>query len=496
MNSIINNAAPAERLTPIRFARGDPPLSLAAATPREDHPSTPGAVIEFQDEATPCIEVTTMTPPRRRIGTPLVLVCALLACSNQKSDGSTANAGTDDSGGDRNLDSSPTTESTATNTGVTTPSSGGTAGPSEGGSSTQASVGRSSTAASGADTRSTTSPGGKSAGGSSSANSVSTSPVGGASASAVASSTRAVANGGTTSTRSSNTSTHTNGIECAEATCNTHKWACWKMPTPVSESLPNPQNYTDLENGAVRDNVTCLVWEKANPATKTDWRGQFDRCSALASSNYAGFDDWRLPTRIEMASITDVTLGSTGYPKVLSVTGGYYTTGSDWYKTILVAKDSTAGNELDYAWGYGTNGFTSNAILRNPSDANKPELVARCVRGNGLGEAANEYAVEPPDHYSIADGEVTDNYTGLIWQQSYSKATMSHDEAVAYCQSLSLNGHTGWRLPALNELASTVNEARVGGAVVTSAFPGNPEGCKAPEYWFWAAEASPFRVTV
>lgn len=411
------------------------------------------------------------------------------ACSNQQPEGSGSKESPNDSGGATNLDSSGADRVT-TNTKVTTSSSGAPSTRSgDGGVSSQASGGRPTSEG---DTRGTINPGGtggKATGVSTSSSSASTNHVGGTPASATGT-TRVGGNGGTSgSTRSTTTIANTSPSECVEATCNTHKWACWKIPTPVSESLPNSQNYTDLGNGAVRDNVTCLVWEKANPATKTDWKGQFDRCAALASSNYAGFSDWRLPTRIEMASITDVTLGSTGYPKVFTVSGGYYTTGSDWYKTILVAKDATAGNELDYAWGYGTNGFTSNAILRTPSDPSKPELVARCVRGNGPGEAADEYAVEPPEHYSIADGEVTDNYTGLIWQQSYSKATMSHEEAVAYCQSLSLNGHTGWRLPALNELASTVNEARVGGAIVTSAFPGNPEGCKAPEYWFWAAEA-------
>jgi hypothetical protein len=50
--------------------------------------------------------------------------------------------------------------------------------------------------------------------------------------------------------------------------------------------------------------------------------------------------------------------------------------------------------------------------------------------------------------------------------------------------------HTGWRVPTLNELASTVNEALVGGAINRHAFPGNPNGCRDPQYWFWAAEAS------
>ncbi len=259
------------------------------------------------------------------------------------------------------------------------------------------------------------------------------------------------------------------------------------MPNPASSPsrVPNHQAYTDLGNGAVRDDVTCLVWEQANPDAPGTWQDSYDRCAALASESYAGFDDWRLPTRIEMASITDVTLGKTGYPAIFGVTSGYYVTGSFWYKTILTDDDATQGNETNMVWGYGTNGFTSNAIVRTNENN-----VARCVRGNGPGEAAGEYAVEPDNHYTVSNGEVTDNYTGLVWQQGRSPSLMAWEDAATYCSSLSLGSVGGWRVPTINELATTVNEAKVGGAVVDSAFPDNPVGCKAPAYWFWAAEAS------
>ena len=275
------------------------------------------------------------------------------------------------------------------------------------------------------------------------------------------------------------------GGPCVESTCGSHKWACWRMPNPASSpaSVPNHQSYTDLGNGAVRDDITCLVWEKANPATEGTWQESVDRCAGLAATSYAGFDDWRLPTRVEMASISDVTRGSKGYPSVFTVTSGYYATGSWWYETI------TGQNTSGFAWAYGTNGYTSNAVVMTD-----PDNVARCVRGNGSGEAADELAVEPLDHYTLegATGstEVTDNYTGLVWQQGFSPAIMAWEDAPAYCAGLSLNGHTGFRVPTLNELASTVNEAKVGGAINTAAFPVNPNGCKEPKYWFWAAEAS------
>ena len=203
------------------------------------------------------------------------------------------------------------------------------------------------------------------------------------------------------------------GGPCVESTCGSHKWPCWRMPNPVADGagVPNHQSYTDLGNGAVKDNVTCLVWEKANPATQGTWQASADRCAALATSNYAGFNDWRMPTRVEMASITDVNNGAKGFASIFTVTAGYYGTSSWWYETI------TGQNTSGFQFGYGTNGFTSNAVAMSGTNN-----VARCVRGNGPGEAADAFAKEPPNHYTIAAGEVTDNYTGLIWQQAYSPA--------------------------------------------------------------------------
>jgi hypothetical protein len=251
------------------------------------------------------------------------------------------------------------------------------------------------------------------------------------------------------------------------------------MPNPVADGagVPNHQSYTDLGNGAVKDNVTCLVWEKANPATQGTWQASADRCAALATSNYAGFNDWRMPTRVEMASITDVNNGAKGFASIFTVTSGYYGTSSWWYETI------TGQNTSGFQFGYGTNGFSSNAVAMSGTNN-----VARCVRGNGAGEAADAFAKEPPNHYTIASGEVTDNYTGLTWQQAYSPALMNWADAPAYCSGLSLNGHTGWRVPTLNELTSTVNEALVGPAVNRTALP-NTLFCGSTT-WYWAMEAS------
>src|SRR5262249_10913446 len=52
------------------------------------------------------------------------------------------------------------------------------------------------------------------------------------------------------------------GAGCTPAACGTHRFACWPMPNTGASGLPNPAHYTDLGDGTVRDDVTCLVWEK------------------------------------------------------------------------------------------------------------------------------------------------------------------------------------------------------------------------------------------
>ncbi len=269
---------------------------------------------------------------------------------------------------------------------------------------------------------------------------------------------------------------------CVPATCGTHKWPCWHMPNPAASGLPNPASYTDLGNGAVLDNVTCLVWEKAPDATQGFWQDNSDHCASLVTSSFAGYSDWRLPTRVEMASLVDFArtgdaIDTTAFPKEPS---GYYRTGSDWYETI------TGQNSSGFSWIYGmSSGFTSNAYAKTTSNA-----YVRCVRGNGTGEGQSVFAAPPPNQYTAAAGEVTDNYTGLIWQQTDSAtpsgaAVIPWSGAAGYCAALGLNGHS-WRVPSINELATLVDEAHVGPAINKTMFPNTKYGSYSNN-WYWAS---------
>ena len=64
--------------------------------------------------------------------------------------------------------------------------------------------------------------------------------------------------------------------------------------------------------------------------------------------------------------------------------------------------------------------------------------------------------------FSRSNGVVADNTTGLQWQDDYSdngdniKSTKWTD-AIAYCEDLTLGGHSDWRLPNNKELQSIVD---------------------------------------
>lgn len=58
---------------------------------------------------------------------------------------------------------------------------------------------------------------------------------------------------------------------------------------------------------------------------------------------------------------------------------------------------------------------------------------------------------------------VTDNATGLMWQDNTDAKdlTKAWADAINYCETLSLGGHSDWRLPSIEELVSITDKGRV-----------------------------------
>lgn len=87
------------------------------------------------------------------------------------------------------------------------------------------------------------------------------------------------------------------------------------------------------------------------------------------------------------------------------------------------------------------------------------------------------------------DGTVTDLNTNLTWQQGDSQNTVARlwQDAVDYCDGLSLGGHSDWRLPTIQELSSLIDYSKPypGPTIDTGYFP----NCRQYRYWSGSTNA-------
>ena len=90
------------------------------------------------------------------------------------------------------------------------------------------------------------------------------------------------------------------------------------------------------------------------------------------------------------------------------------------------------------------------------------------------------------DYTDNTDGTVTDNVTGLMWEQKTDDGgprdkdnTYTWKDALAYCENLVLGGHSDWRMPTPKELERIVDLTKSSPAIDTDIFPNTNTG----KYW-------------
>ena len=250
--------------------------------------------------------------------------------------------------------------------------------------------------------------------------------------------------------------------------------------------LINPPSYTKLEASGndladsatswvmVRDNVTGLIWEvktddgyihdkdnqytwyDSNPETNGgdagtpgDGTDTEDFIAALNTANFGGNNDWRLPTIKELASISNLGMSRPAVDTVYfpnTVLSSYY-----WSSTTQ-ADDTSSAWFVDF-FDYGADGWLGKSN----------NYYVRAVRG-GQGGSLGNLIIN-------GDGTVTDVATGLMWQQDGTGSRITWEEAISYCEELSLLGYEDWRLPNFKELRSIVDYTKGNPAINTNCFP-------------------------
>jgi hypothetical protein len=68
-----------------------------------------------------------------------------------------------------------------------------------------------------------------------------------------------------------------------------------------------------------------------------------------------------------------------------------------------------------------------------------------------------QYRGNAPAYRDNGDGTVTDLVTGLIWQKGLGEKKVSLEEALKMAETMTLGGHSDWRVPTIKELYSLID---------------------------------------
>ena len=226
-------------------------------------------------------------------------------------------------------------------------------------------------------------------------------------------------------------------------------WAIWPMPN-AARGLPHAQSFDAQSSGVVLDRVTGLSWQQHPDAQQLTFADATQHCAALS---LAGFDDWRLPSRLELISILDTTRTQ---PSIN--VAAFPDTPSDWFwSSTPSASDAQSAWYLYFYFGYPKTDLVSN------------RFSVRCVR------TAEPKHPPPTAHYDVKPDTVRDLGTGLTWQRAVPESLLAFDSAQAYCADLALAGKSGWRVPSLPELLTLIDErAKDPPMIDRLAFPDTP----------------------
>jgi hypothetical protein len=90
----------------------------------------------------------------------------------------------------------------------------------------------------------------------------------------------------------------------------------------------------------------------------------------------------------------------------------------------------------------------------------------------------NDYSINTPSFTNNGNGTISDNVTGLMWQQA-DDGEMIYENAAPYCDALNFAGYTDWRLPSPVEGFSILNLQNNNPALNTTFFT-----TSVAEYWW------------
>ncbi|MDE3743834.1 DUF1566 domain-containing protein [Maribacter polysaccharolyticus] len=248
-------------------------------------------------------------------------------------------------------------------------------------------------------------------------------------------------------------------------------------------------SFQDNGDGTVTDLNTGLMWQQTPDFERHNYYDAFDYVDEL---EIGGYTDWRLPTIKELYSLlySNGSLDASGsagsqpylydeyfdfeYEENMLYAGQYWSS-TKYVKGGLQSTNIEGAFGFNFADGH-IKAYETGLYYDGTSGVEDPGCFVRAVRGT-----ENVYGVN--DFEDNGDGTVTDNATGLMWQQVDDGNSYDWIDALAYASESELAGYTDWRLPNTKELQSIVDYDK-------TTFPAIDEDyftCTDSDSWFWTS---------
>lgn len=271
----------------------------------------------------------------------------------------------------------------------------------------------------------------------------------------------------------------------------------------LGEAWPQPR-FTNHGDGTATDNLTGLMWT-TNTLGHQNWSAALAICQSLTTG---GYDDWRLPSVLELESLVD--FGKTG-PDVLLPDGhpfsgvvrsssydSHYWTGTTFPGNSGEAYKVSFQNGQTYAYTKGgpgaifvcRGGAEIQETIADPSTY-EPLPVTGQTNSFAVGDDGDlQKGVTNPNPYASrfthsGSGRYLDTRTGLEWYVSDGYNTY-WSSAINNCESADVGGATDWRLPNVREMLSLLDYGQ--------STPMLPEGHPFADWTntvYWASTLSP-----
>ncbi|MEP4077319.1 DUF1566 domain-containing protein [Haloferula sp.] len=242
----------------------------------------------------------------------------------------------------------------------------------------------------------------------------------------------------------------------------------------------NQPTYLTSDDGkSVYDYHTGLTWTQSpdlngdGTIDEDDKKTQSDAAAYVATlnaQNFGGFSDWRLPTIKEIYSLMDfrgtdpTSDDETGLVPFIDT--DYFDFGygdTDAMERLIDAQFATSSIYVDTVMNGQTAMFGLNLAdgrIKGYGLMNI-DFYVLYVRGN------TDYGTN--DLVDNGDSTVTDQATGLMWQQDDSGQGMLWKESLAYAEGSTHAGYDDWRLPNAKELQSILDYSRSPGTTSSAA---------------------------